>query len=200
MTVASPILVPPAPVQRLFSVDEYERMVRLGILTEEDDVELLQGRIITKMSRNPPHDTTLVLLLQLLSGLLPAGWHIRPQAAIRTATSQPEPDLAVVRGEVLDYSRAHPAAGDVALVIEIADTSLHHDRNVKGPAYAEASIPCYWIVNLSERRIEVYSNPTGPGDKPVYHIRRDVDTEKSVTLAVPGTAALEIPVAQIIRV
>src|SRR5439155_4907471 len=157
------VLVPPRPTLtrtrelplRRFTVDEYQRMIRAGILTDEDAVELLEGWIVLKMPRNPPHDAIVARLInKLLTPQLPAGWFCRGQSAIQTASSQPEPDVAVVRGSEFDYLDHHPGPTDIAVVIEVADSSL--DRDVKSSTYARAGLRAYWIVNLPERQLEVY--------------------------------------------
>src|SRR4051812_6405445 len=89
--------VPPMPVRR-FSVAEYHRLIDLGILTEDNPVELLQGWIVPKMTRKPPHDGTIDLANGALLTCVIVGWFVRIQQAIATADSEPEPDLAVVRG------------------------------------------------------------------------------------------------------
>src|SRR5688500_11540548 len=89
---------PPFPVRR-FTVEEYQRMGELGILTEDDRVELLEGWIVPKMNRNPPHDGTIEILQQWFSGVLPTAWRCRIQSALVTMDSQPEPDLVIVRGD-----------------------------------------------------------------------------------------------------
>src|SRR5690348_4645166 len=83
---------------RRFSVDEYHRMIETGILNELDQVELLEGVVVVKMPRNPIHDATIELIEEALSRLLPAGWRVRVQSAVTFRDSEPEPDLAVVRG------------------------------------------------------------------------------------------------------
>src|SRR5215208_5522260 len=93
--------IPPGPM-RPFSVSEYGRMIETGVLAEDDPVELLEGWIVFKMTRNPPHDVAVALTGKLLIRVLPAGWHVRSQSAITTQDSQPEPDVAVVRGDERD--------------------------------------------------------------------------------------------------
>jgi Uma2 family endonuclease len=92
-----------------------------------------------------------------------------------------------VRGRARDYATHHPGSGDLALVIEIADSSLSQDRNVKGPLYARAAVPVYWIVNIPDRRVEVYSDPTGPVALPAYRQRTDYGENDSVPLVLDGT-------------
>jgi Uma2 family endonuclease len=178
--------IPPVPVRR-FTVAEYHRMILAGVLGPDDRVELLEGWIIPKMPRNPPHDAVLSLILNRVLALrLPAGWFARGRSAITTADSEPEPDLAVVRGNERDYLARHPGPADMALVVEVADATLGRDRTLKARLYAAAAIPTYWIVNLVDRQVEVYVDPTGPGPAPAYRQRRDYPATDRVPLAIDG--------------
>jgi Uma2 family endonuclease len=182
---------------RRFSVDEYQRMTRAGILTDEDDVELLEGWIVLKMPRNPPHDAIVARLInKLLGPRLPADWFCRGQSAIQTTSSQPEPDVVVVRGSEFDYLDRHSTPDDIALVIEVADSTLYRDREVKGPVYARAGIQSYWIVNWPERRVELYTDPTGPAEEPGYRNHQDVGIESTVPLVIAGRVLAAIPVGE----
>src|SRR4051812_40189587 len=95
---------PPAGPLRRFTVDEYHRMIRTGILTEDDPVELLEGWIVLKMPHNPPHDATVDQSREVLQAALPAGWRVRVQSAITLSDSEPEPDLVVVPGPAARYA------------------------------------------------------------------------------------------------
>ena len=98
-----PAIVPPLPVRR-FTVEEYHQMIQAGVLGEDDDVELLEGWIVPKMARNPAHDAVVsMVMVDVLTPRLPKGWFCRGQSAITTADSEPEPDVAVVRGSTRDY-------------------------------------------------------------------------------------------------
>src|ERR1700682_2916036 len=101
-----PILGPQAGFRR-FSVDEYHRLIQIGILTEDDNLELIEGYLVHKMSRNPPHDGTLQLIQDVLPSVLPPGWCLREQSAITLRDSEPEPDGAVVRGNARTYLTRH---------------------------------------------------------------------------------------------
>lgn len=186
-----------SPPERRFSVDEYLRMVQCGILTERDDVELLEGRVITKMSRNPPHDSALYRVQSLLLRLLLPAYLVRVQSAIRLVDSVPEPDLSVVRGPVDRYDQEHPLASDVLLVVEVSDTTLAHDREEKGRAYARSSVPRYWIVNLLNRRVEEYADPTGEDDAPMYRVRRDLREGDGIELAIANERPIRLNVAEL---
>jgi len=132
-----------------------------GILVEDDAVELLEGWIVPQMVHNPPHDNAVELADEALRTRLPPGLSIRVQSAIDTADSEPEPDLAIVRGSPRARSARHPRADELVLVIEVAETSLERDRSAKARIYARAGIPVYWIVNLIDRQLEVHEEPIG---------------------------------------
>ena len=168
-----------------FTVKQYERMTELGILTPDDRVELLEGWVVQKMPQYPPHAVAVELARDCLRAALPAGWHSREQKPLSLPDSQPEPDLAVVSGSVRDYARRHPRLREVALIIEVADTTVATDRDYKGPLYANVRIPVYWVVNLVESRVEVYTQPRG-GTAPGYRGRRDYGNGDSVPLTVTG--------------
>lgn len=178
--------------ERLFTVQEYLRMVQAGIITERDRVELLNGRIIEKMAGNPPHDSALHRVMTLLMQALPDRYVVRSQSALQIppSLSVPEPDIAVVRGPFNRFDAQHPSAADAVLVVEISDSTLSDDRGDKLGAYASGGVAIYWIVNLVDRRVEVYSDPTGPDNFPSYRMRHDVPEGRHVSLEfADGTAA-----------
>jgi len=160
-------LAAPFPVRR-FTVEEYRRMGEVGLLTEDDRVELLEGWIVPKMNLNPPHSASVQLVDEAVRKRLPSSWCLRIQDAITTGDSEPEPDVAVVRGSIRDFVRRHPGPEDVGLLIEVADTSLARDR-YKCRLYGAAAVPVYWIVNLVDRRVEVYTQPMGSNAEPGFH-------------------------------
>src|SRR5215471_5476439 len=124
-TVAAPTLGDQTPSCRpphRFTVEQYERMTELGLLTAADRVELLEGIIVDKMTQHPPHSVAVDLAREHLEPLLPPDYRIRDQKPVRLAGSEPEPDLAVVLGPVKRYARRHPGPQDIALVVEVADT------------------------------------------------------------------------------
>jgi len=191
MTLATPppprIRRPPIGPLRTFTVDEYHRMIQTGVLGEDDPVELLEGWIVYKMPRKPPHDGVISLVDRSVRALLHAGWHVRIQSAVTTQDSEPEPDLAVVFGDERTHLSRHPTSQDVGLVVEVADTSLDRDRNDKGPIYARAGIAHYWIVNLIQMQVEVYSDPSGASAASAgYRSHVDLRPGDSVELILRG--------------
>src|SRR5262249_53645273 len=159
------------------------RMIQTGILTEYHRVELLEGVIVDKMPHNPPHDGTITRIQRRLARLLSDDWLIRVQSAITTKDSEPEPDIAIVKGPEDVYFTRHPGPRDIALLIEVADTTLEADRRDKGRTYARARIPVYWIINLNDRQVEVYTEPKG-GKSPAYRRRCDYGTDAKVPLRI----------------
>ncbi len=193
-----PAIMPPLPVRR-FTVDEYHHLISAGVLGEDEDVELLEGWIVPKMARTPTHDAMVsTVMLDVLTPRLPKGWFCRGQSAITTADSEPEPDVAVVRGASRDYLARHPGPADMALVVEVSDSSLQRDRFYKGPIYANAAIPVYAIINLLDHQVEIYTDPTGPDAAPVYRIRRDYRPGALVPFLVDGRDVGPIPAEELL--
>lgn len=183
---------------RKFTVEEYHRLIDAGVLKSGDPFELLDGWIVPKMTRNPPHILSLQKLGRLLERHMPPGWHLRRQEPITTTESEPEPDAAVVRGEFEDYATRHPFPGEVGLVAEVAESSLSEDRKVKGPIYARAGIVEYWIVNLVDEQIEVYTDPTGPDAAPRYRQPHIYGINDAVPLIIDGQTVAQLPVRDIL--
>lgn len=152
------ILSPDEPPYRL-SVDQYHRMIQAGVFTSDDRLELLEGLLIRKMSKNPPHTAAQAKLVRALSLLLPPTLSLRAQDPITLSDGEPEPDIAIVQSTADDYAAHHPGAADIVLLIEIADTTLFRDRGTKLRSYARAGIREYWILNLPDRTMEVYTQP-----------------------------------------
>jgi Uma2 family endonuclease len=177
--------VPTVPIYRL-TVAQYHAMAEAGILGENDPVELLEGWLVKKMTKNPAHCLALGLVQDALLALLPRGWHLKVQGSTTTTDSQPEPDLAVVRGQRRDYTQRHPGPQDVGLVVEVADSSLGQDRDTKKRLYARARFEVYWIVNLIERRIEVYTDPSGPADEPDYRQQQIYTASDTIPVLLDG--------------
>jgi Uma2 family endonuclease len=191
-------LQPPTLPVRRFAVDEYHRMTQMGILTDDDAVELLEGLIVPKMPRNPPHDCAVELAEEAIRPRLPAGWRVRVQSAITTTDSEPEPDVMIVSGSARDHRDRHPGPPELALLVEVSDTTLARDRGEKARLYARAGVVCYWIINLIDRQIEVYTDPSGPDANPSYRHRQDYAAGDSVPLIVAGQAIPQIAGAELL--
>jgi Uma2 family endonuclease len=183
---------------RRFTVPEYHRLIELGILTEDDNLELLEGYLVHKMTRNPPHDAALQMGAKTWHRLLPASWDLRVQSAITLGDSEPEPDFAIVRGDARAYLSRHPAPGDIALVVEVSDSTLPGDRDDKGRIYARAGITLYWIVNVNDWHVEVYTSPSGPTSDPKYGQRVDHHSGESITLQLGSIQVVQVAVQDLL--
>jgi|SRR5947209_10167585 len=183
---------------RRFTVDEYHKMIEAGILNDEDKVELLEGYVVEKMPRNAPHDVAMQRLDKRFHRLVPAGWEVRVQSAIHLTDSEPEPDIALARGDDFTFATRHPEAAELGATIEVADSSLARDRQDKGRIYASVRIPVYWVVNLIDQQIEVYSNPSGSGAAAAYGQRQDYRRGDLVPVTLDGVQVGQIAVADIL--
>ncbi len=192
-----PAPLPPQSGLYRFSVEQYERMGAVGILTEEDKVELVDGFLVSKLTKNEPHSFACTVAREALSRIILAGWYLRVEQPVRIPEyDEPEPDLAVVRGSPRDHLRLGrcPEPGEVALVIEVSDASLARDRSEKLRAYARGGIPTYWIVNLVDRQVEVFAQPEGLK----YSLARVLRAGQTLALIVDGTQVGEIAVAELL--
>jgi Uma2 family endonuclease len=147
------------------SVNQYEQMARAGILSENDKVELVEGLLYRKPTKKGPHSIACRETDAALSRLVPTkSYFVTREDPVRIAGrfGMPEPDVSIVRGRSRDYVE-QPDAADVPLIVEVADKSLTFDRTTKLSSYAGGGIPVYWIVNLVDRQVEVYTDPGATG-------------------------------------
>jgi Uma2 family endonuclease len=143
-----------------FTVADYRRMVDAGILGEDSRVELIRGLIVDKAPITPSHAGMVNLLNGLLSPLLAYRAVLSVQNPVQLDEhSEVEPDIAVLRFRTDYYRSAIPCAGDVLVAIEVADTTLQKDRDMKVPLYAGSGIPECWLVNLVGGAVEVHREP-----------------------------------------
>ena len=183
---------------RRFSVAEYHQLIDIGMLTEDDDLELLDGHLVKKISKGPTHETGIDLFREAVAALIGPGRMLRCQQAVTLAPGEPEPDFAVVRGLPRTYRHSHPTPADIDLFVEIADSSLDTDREDKGALYAADSIPFYWIINLIDSMIEVYTDPDATAEPPAYRTRTDYAPGAAVPLVLDGVTVASIPVAELL--
>ena len=156
---------------RRFTIDEYHKMIQADILTENDRVELLDGEIVEMSPIGSRYAACVDRLNRLFILVLGQQVIVRVQNPIRLSErSEPEPDLALVEARPDFYAEAHPEPEDVLLLIEVADTSATFDRSVKLPLYAQASIVEVWLIDLSEKRVEVYRQPSAQGYQSVQQL------------------------------
>ncbi len=170
--------------RRCFTVDEYYRMAEAGILSEADHVELIEGEVVEMSPIGSRHAACVRRLDALLNREAARLALVSVQSPIRlNEFSEPQPDVALLRPREDFYAEAHPTPADVLLVIEVADTSVEYDREVKLPLYAEAGIPQMLIVNISADLIESYAESVGGAYQMIGQIRRGEFVE---IVGVPG--------------
>jgi len=159
--------------RRVFSAGEYHIMIDAGILTEDDRVELIEGDIVKMSPIGSRHAACVKRLNSIFNRNAGQNFIVSVQDPIHLDDfSEPQPDIALLRHRDDFYSNSLPAADDVLLVIEVADTSVEADRNVKLPLYARAGIPEVWLANLPEDRVEAHSNPVKGVYQQVRVLRR----------------------------
>jgi Uma2 family endonuclease len=159
--------------RRRFTVDDYYRMAEVGILTEDDRVELLDGEIVEMSPIGSDHAGHVKRLTALFTSRLGARVVVGVQDPVRLSRhSEPQPDIALLRPRADFYARAHPLPADVLLLIEVADTSVETDRRIKMPLYARAGIGEVWLVDLTTERVEVYREPVDDGYRKIRTLAR----------------------------
>lgn len=187
---AAPAWIPSALYR--MTVDEYEALVASGAFKGRNRFHLIGGLLVEKMTQNPPHAIAFTLGGDELDRVTPPGWHVRRALPIRLPgqASEPEPDHCVVRGGARDYLAGHPGPGDIALAVEIADSSLADHRQYAARVYGPAGIPNCWIVNLVDRQVEVYTGP-GPAG---YASRVDYRPGQVVPFVIAGRPVGQVAV------
>jgi Uma2 family endonuclease len=151
-----------SPVERpyLFSVDDFYRMVDLDFFPDDVRVGLWEGQVYEEMGKKHPHSLSWAKLNSALGQILPRGWSLWAECSIAISLNKaPMPDMLILRGDLDDFEDRRPVAADVSLLVELADSSLKIDTGAKLVAYAQAGISVYWVINLREKVIYVYSDP-----------------------------------------
>ena len=147
-------------VRQLTSV-EYYQMMESGIIREGERVELILGQIFTMAAKGTRHTISTRKLFKQLLSLLDERADVQSQDPITLPNNtEPEPDIVIARLRSDEYINSHPAPADIILVIEVADSSIKFDRDIKAQLYAAAGINEYWIVNLIDNRLEIYRQPS----------------------------------------
>ncbi len=181
-------------VHRL-TVDEYERIISGRALEDPDRVELIDGYLVDKMGKSAEHGYSTKKTIKALEARLPAGWTWRSEQPVRIPDyDEPEPDVTIVRGLDDDYQHRIPGPDDVGLLIEVALTTLDLDRGKKLAAFAAGRIPVYWIINLADRQVEVYTGATPSG----YQSRTDFKPGQDVPVVLDGQPLQPIAVSDIL--
>ncbi|MBH8564693.1 Uma2 family endonuclease [Nostoc sp. CENA67] len=180
-----------ATQNRLWTVEEYHRMIEAGILTSKDKVELLDGRIIQMSPLSPPNAATTQRASDYLKVQLMGKAHVRMQLPITLSTSEPEPDIAVVRIDANGYADHHPTPSEILLLVEVAYSSLNIDREEKAPIYARANIGGYWILDIIERQVYIFRQPSNLG------YQEETILQQDAVIAPIAFPEIEIPFSEL---
>ncbi len=172
------------PHVRLWTREEYLKMAEAGVFAPGERVELIEGEIIAMTPQKGPHATGVTLVWEEVRRAFGAEYVVRGQLPLDLGSfSQPEPDVAVVRGSARDFRDAHPTTA--VLVVEVSDVTVDLDRHQKASLYARAGIPEYWILNLPERVLEVYRDPATISDHPLGYGYRSSQRLDATAWVVP---------------
>jgi Uma2 family endonuclease len=183
---------------RRFSAGEYHRMIDLGVIGEDEKLERLDGYLVLKMPQNTPHRAAANRLYSRVMPRLPAGWVVFTNCPIPLGESDPEPDGVILRGVDTDYDHRDPAPADFGIVIEVSDSTLSSDRRAKQEFYAGAGLPTFWIINLVDAQVEVYTDPDPAATPPAYRTRTDDRRGQDALVVLDGAAVAAIPMADLL--
>ncbi|HLO48269.1 MAG TPA: Uma2 family endonuclease [Kamptonema sp.] len=183
-----------------FTLSEYHRLGELGFFGPDERVELIRGEIILMPTKKTPHSVCNSLLVEELILLLGKRARVRGQEPIiLPADSEPQPDVVIARNRVDNYLSSHPEPADILLVIEVSDSTLSYDQKTKLSIYAEDGISNYWIFNLVDNWLEVYSEPYQESkNKFGYRLKRIVLPNESVVI--PGFPDLSLDLSGVFPV
>lgn len=149
---------------RLWTVEEYHQMAEAGIFHPEERVELIAGQIIKMSAKGTAHTAAVRRTARILRNRLENQADVYTQDPIKLDnSSEPEPDIAVVKIDPLDYADHHPTPSEVYLIIEVADSSLKYDRETKSKLYAQSGIADYWVLDVIDRKLHIFREPTQEG-------------------------------------
>lgn len=188
-------------IRRRITVDEYLRIFESGILGHEPRVELLEGMIVNKEPQTIAHVFSRNIIGEVLHHVLPRGpgYFISMSSSLRIddKDSMPDPDAAIFRGAIRDYSNRWRTPADAAIVIEASDTRYDADRTLKWSLYAASGVPVYWILDVNRKRLEIHSEPTGQGETAAYAKVSILGPDDEVPLVLDGREVGRFPMREI---
>jgi Uma2 family endonuclease len=195
----SPVEMISSPEERpyRFSVDDFLRMIDLDFFPDDVRVGLWEGQVYEEMAKKHPHSFSWAMVNATLFPILPAGWSLWTECTLAISRDKaPLPDLLILRGDLEVYRNRRPEVADVGLLIELADSSLKIDTGTKLKAYARAGIPVYWVVNLRQDVIYVYSDPIPLEDR--YASMATIGRDGSIPFILDRTQVALIPGSSIL--
>jgi len=181
-----------------FTVDQYHQLIDAGVFDAGPKCELIHGMILEKPVPGPPHSSSTRRLNRRLGELFPEpDWVVGIQDSITLADSEPEPDFYAATGPESKFDARHPGPKDLVLVVEVSHSSLDFDRDTKLAIYAGEKIVQYWIINVKERCVEVYTQPRG-GKNPTYKQQTNYGPDDEVPVVIGGKELGRISVKELL--
>ena len=184
---------------RRFSVTDFDRMLAAGMFNDRDCIELLEGMIVQMPTQKPPHSVAIRKASQILPPVIPEGWIVQFQLPIVVGGSERAPDIAVVRGPIGRYLKRHPTRTDIEIVGDVADTTLKKDRQVLAGLFARDRIPVYWVINIPDAQVEVYTQPSIDDSGAAYYkARQDLGRKDVVPMTIKSRVVAKIRVRDLL--
>ena len=181
------------------NVEQFLKMIVAGVFPDEARVELIRGRLVKRMTKYTPHNFAVGSLAERLRVLVAPGHSVREEKSVEIGRlSRPELDIAVTRGPLSDYRVRDPQAEDLALVVEVSDSTYRKDRGPLWSLYAEAGAPVYWIVNIPKKQIEVFSRPSGEARSAGYGETEIFEAGAEVPVVIDGVEVGKVAVNEIL--
>jgi Uma2 family endonuclease len=172
------------------TVRQFLAIIEAGVFPEGRRVELIRGRLVERMTTHTPHNFAVGSLAEMLRRLVAPGWIVREEKSLVVGRdSRPEPDILVARGPSDRYRARDPEAQDVALVVEVSDSTYIKDRGPMWRLYAGAGIPFYGIVNIGQRQVEVFTGPSGQGLSAEYSGAEVFGLDAEIPVVIEGNEA-----------
>ena len=202
-TEVKPAVSPPETgtglVPYRLSVEQFLKMIVAGVFPDEARVELIRGRLIKRMTKYTPHNFAVDALAERLRDLVAPGHRVREEKSVDIGQhSRPEPDIAVARGPRDAYQTRDPQAENLVLVVEVSHSTYRKDRGPMWGLYAEAGVPVYWVVNISQKQIEVYSDPAGKGRAAEYRRAETFAAGAEAPVVIAGVEVGKVAVNEIL--
>ena len=193
-----PIEVDSIPRERQFryTLEKYHRMIAAGAFDPEERCELIDGSLVKSMPQSSGHSHSVGRSARWFNRRLDDPWVVGSQTPITLAPHEPEPDCWISRSDRRPARGQHPGPAEVALVVEVAESSLAFDRGRKRRLYAAAGIPEYWIVNLADRQVEVHRRPIPAENR--YAEVETVSADGSVKVVLDGSEFGSLPLSELL--
>jgi Uma2 family endonuclease len=183
-----------------FTVDQLMQMIETGVIPDDEDVELIRGKLYRK-TKYEPHNYTVALLARALRRICPEEkFNVREEKSLsHDGRSLPEPDVAVLRGRLEEFQPQPPSTSEALLLVEVCHHTKRADYHDKLSLYASAGVPSYWVVDLDGRKVAVHTEPTSEGSDGAFFARLETFAEgASIPVVLDGHEVGRIPVKDVL--